>query len=162
MLSTSRLLEMCGLICNTGTLKAMVLKFFELRKGVNSLAQEDLSINAYYTKFNSVWDEYSKYRSCTCGHQVEDCTMSFLMGLNDIYEAVRGQILLMDPIPSLTKVFSLLVQDEKQKRIGAGKKLQADLAALATLTAKNNAAKGLLRENLNDHNAFCRHSILHP
>lgn len=64
------------------------------------------------------------------------------MGLNDIYEAVRGQILLMDQIPSLTKVFSLLVQDEKQKRVGAGKKLQADSAALATLTAKNNAAKG--------------------
>lgn len=28
-------------------------------------------------------DEYSNYRSCTCGHQVEDYTMAFLIGLND-------------------------------------------------------------------------------
>jgi len=64
--------------------------------------------------------------------------MSFLMGLNDTYAAVRGQILLMDPIPSLTKVFSHLVQDEKQKKINAGKKLQVDSAALTT---KNNPTK---------------------
>lgn len=49
--------------------------------------------------------------------------MSFLMGLNDTYVAVRGHVLLMDPIPSLTKVFSHLVQDEKQKKIGAGKNI---------------------------------------
>ena len=48
----------------------------------------------------------------------------------------------MDPIPSLTKVFSHLVQDEKQKKIGARKKLQVDLAALAALIAKNNPVKG--------------------
>ena len=65
--------------------------------------------------------------------------MSFLMGLNDTYVAVKGQILLMDPIPSLTKVFSHLVQDEKQKKIGVGKKLQVDSTALTT---KNNPAKG--------------------
>ena len=48
----------------------------------------------------------------------------------------------MDPIPYLTKVFSLLVQDEKQKQIGSRKKLQVDLVALAALTAKNNPTKG--------------------
>ena len=105
------------------------------------MAQENLTINAYYTKFKSVWDEYSSYRSCSCGHQVKNCTMSFLMGLNDTYATVRGQILLMDPIPSLTKVFSHLVQDEKQKKINAGKKLQVDSAALAALIAKNNPTK---------------------
>ena len=100
---------MCGLIYNIGTLKAMALEF-KLREEVSSLAQEDLTINAYYTKLKSVWDEYSNYRSCSCGHQVKDCTMSFLIGLNDTYATVREQILLMDPIPSLTKVFSHLVQ----------------------------------------------------
>ena len=78
---------------------------------------------------------------CSYGHQVEDCTMSFLMWLNDTYATVKGQILLMDPIPSLAKVFYLLVQDEKQKQIGFGKKLQVDSAALAALIAKNNPTK---------------------
>ena len=90
-------------------------RIFELRKEVSSLAQEDMSINTYYTKFKGVWDEFTAYRNCTCGHQVEDCTMSFLMGLNDTYSAVRGQILLMDPIPPLSVVFSLLLQDERQR-----------------------------------------------
>ena len=35
--------------------------------------------------------------------------MSFLMGLNETYTAIRGQILLMDPISPLSKVFSLLL-----------------------------------------------------
>ena len=65
-------------------------RIFELRKEVSSLAQEDLTINAYYTKFKSVWDEYFNYRSCFYGHQVEDCTMLFLMGLKDTYAAMRG------------------------------------------------------------------------
>lgn len=40
--------------------------------------------------------------------------MSFLMDLNDTYSHIRGQILLMDPLPPLNKVFSLLTQEERQ------------------------------------------------
>lgn len=86
---------------------------FELRKEICSLAQEDLSISSYCTKFKSLWQEFLDYRTCSCGHQAEDCVMSFLMGLNETYTTVKGQILLMDPIPSLGKVFSFLLQDEK-------------------------------------------------
>ena len=64
-------------------------RIFELREEISSLTQEDLTINAYYTKFKGLWDEFSNYRTCTYGHQVEDCTMSFLMGLNEIYAAIR-------------------------------------------------------------------------
>ena len=66
--------------------------------------------------------------------------MSFLMGLNDTYSAVRGQILLINPIPPLSKVFSLLLQDEKQRKVGASKKFQVDtVEVLAALGNKNNA-----------------------
>ena len=65
--------------------------------------------------------------------------MSFLMGLNETYVAVRGQILIMDLVPPLSKVFSLLLQDEKQRKVGATKKMQLDTAATlaSTLAAKN-------------------------
>ena len=114
-------------------------RIFELRKEVCSLSQEDLTINGYYTKFKGLWDVLSNYRTYSCGHQVEECTMSFLMGLNDTYVAVRGQILLMDPIPSLSKVFSLLLQDEKQRKVG--KRLNTESSASIV---KNNGsfAKG--------------------
>ncbi|XP_030974852.1 uncharacterized protein LOC115994750 [Quercus lobata] len=102
---------------------------FELRQEICSLAQEDLSISSYYTKFKSLWQELLDYRNCSCGHQAEDCVMSFLMGLNETYTIVRGQILLMDPIPSMGKVFSLLIQDEKQRKVG--KKNSIESSALA-------------------------------
>ena len=84
-------------------------RIFELRQEICSLAQEDLSISSYYTKFKSLWQELLDYRTCSYGHWVEDCVMSFLMGLNETYTIVKGQILLKDHIPSLGKVFSLLL-----------------------------------------------------
>lgn len=36
----------------------------------------------------------------------------FLKGLNDSYNTVKTQILLMDPLPSLTKTFGLVTQQE--------------------------------------------------
>ena len=49
--------------------------------------------------------------------------MSFLIGLNETYAAVRGQILIMDTMPPLSKVFSLILQDEKQRKVGAAKEM---------------------------------------
>lgn len=43
--------------------------------------------------------------------------MVFLMGLNNSYAGVRAQILLMDPIPPINKVFSLIVQEEHQRSV---------------------------------------------
>ena len=107
-------------------------RIFELKREICSLTQEDLTINGYYTKFKSLWQEFSEYRTCSCGHQAEECVMSFLMGLNDTYASVRGQILLMDPVPSLSKVFSLLLQDEKQRKFG--KKITSEPSTLAVKT----------------------------
>jgi hypothetical protein len=41
---------------------------------------------------------------------IQECVLQFLMGLNDSLFAVRAQILLMDPFPSIIKVFSLIIQ----------------------------------------------------
>ena len=46
--------------------------------------------------------------------------MQFLMGLNESYAQNRGQILMMEPLPSLSKVFSLIIQEERQRSIGYG------------------------------------------
>jgi len=41
--------------------------------------------------------------------------MQFLMGLNDSYSAIRGQILLMNPLPSIRQAYSSVSQEEKQR-----------------------------------------------
>ncbi|XP_050897649.1 uncharacterized protein LOC127104508 [Lathyrus oleraceus] len=43
-----------------------------------------------------------------------DQVIRFLKGLNDNYSTVRSQIMLMDPLPNICKVYSLLVQQERQ------------------------------------------------
>ena len=67
--------------------------------------------------------------------------MSFLMGLNETYTTVRGLILLMDPIPSLGKVFSLLIQDEKQRKVGKKNSIES-----STLAVKANGSSKSFNE----------------
>ncbi|XP_051139637.1 uncharacterized protein LOC127257304 [Andrographis paniculata] len=43
--------------------------------------------------------------------------MDLLMGLNDTYDSVRSQILMMDPLPSLNKTYAILMSVEKQEEI---------------------------------------------
>ena len=40
------------------------------------------------------------------------------MGLNDSYANIRGQVLLMEPIPPITKVLSLISQEEQHRAMG--------------------------------------------
>ena len=41
--------------------------------------------------------------------------MQFFMGLNEDYDNSKDQILLMDPLPSLSKVYSMIPKVEKQR-----------------------------------------------
>ena len=45
--------------------------------------------------------------------------MQFLMGLNESYSAIRGQILLMNPLPSARQAYSSVCQEEKQRLLRA-------------------------------------------
>ena len=83
----------------------------------------------YYTKFKALVDELANYQSvplykcpCTCGSQRitldvndRDQVMRFLMGLNDSYSAIKGQILLYEPLLDINKVLFLILQEEKQR-----------------------------------------------
>ena len=46
-------------------------------------------------------------------YQQQEYVMQFLMGLNESYGGIRGQILMLDPLPLVAKVFNLLVQEER-------------------------------------------------
>lgn len=50
----------------------------------------------------------------------QDRVLKFLIGLNDTYTATRGQILMMEPKPSITKVFNLVSQEESQRSMKHG------------------------------------------
>lgn len=87
-------------------------RIFQIKRNLMNLTQGQDSISTYYTKLKMIWDELATYNhNCTCGRctcggaRESEQTMSFLMGLNESYAQIRGQILLMDPIPSVNRIF---------------------------------------------------------
>ena len=57
--------------------------------------------------------------------------MKFLMGMNESFGQVRTQVLLMDPWPSLNKVYSLLIQEEMKRNVGNKTHPRVESTALA-------------------------------
>ncbi|MCH79569.1 hypothetical protein A2U01_0000320 [Trifolium medium] len=105
-----------------------VFRISDLQEEIFSLKQGGSTISTYYTKMKKLWQEFDNYRpipesSCTdnCAaiakmksYRDSDQVIRFLKGLNEQYHVVRAQIMLMDPLPNITRVYSLLVQQERQ------------------------------------------------
>ncbi|XP_062104149.1 uncharacterized protein LOC133815310 [Humulus lupulus] len=102
-------------------------KIFDLRTSLISLHQGDDSVSSYFTKIKAIWDEITDLcprLPCTCAASADtldflnqEHVLQFLTGLNESFHAVRAQILLIDPFPSLSKVFSMIIQEENQRRL---------------------------------------------
>uniref|UniRef100_A0A803QCA7 CCHC-type domain-containing protein n=1 Tax=Cannabis sativa TaxID=3483 RepID=A0A803QCA7_CANSA len=122
-------------------------RIFELNETLTYLNQGDDSVSAYFTKLTAIWDEIHQLRSCipcTCAaatqhlaHQNQDQLLQFLKGLNDSYQAVRDQILLLDPCPALIKVFSMVINQERQRSLGH--RLLPPMAASSSSTPQETA-----------------------
>ena len=96
-----------------------------LQHELYALQQGALSVSAYFTELSGLWEELDCYRpvyTCACQvrcscvaarnppiHREQDYIIRFLTGLNDEYENARSQILMMEPVPSLNKVFSMIL-----------------------------------------------------
>ncbi|XP_045832254.1 uncharacterized protein LOC123923607 [Trifolium pratense] len=108
-----------------------VFRISDIQEEIYTLKQGECTISAYYTKMKKLWQELDNFRpipanSCTdnCpamdkmrAYRDSDQVIRFLKGLNDQYSAVRSQIMLMEPLPNIGKVYSLLVQQERQSLI---------------------------------------------
>nr|KYP43702.1 hypothetical protein KK1_034830 [Cajanus cajan] len=82
-------------------------RIFQLEKEIACLSRDQLMVAAYYTKLKELWDELGSYNDavCTCGaNNKRRKLMQFLMGLEESYSVVRGQLLLMIPLPVFHKL----------------------------------------------------------
>ncbi|KAH0652921.1 hypothetical protein KY289_030599 [Solanum tuberosum] len=81
--------------------------------------------------------------SCTCGcicgaakkmqsMSEEEKVFDFLMGLDDTYSTVRSQILSVDSLPNLGRVYAITAQEEKQRSIVANRISTIEETALLT------------------------------
>ncbi|RDX88758.1 hypothetical protein CR513_29601, partial [Mucuna pruriens] len=62
-------------------------------------------------------------------YKKQDYVMCFLVGLNECYLVVNTQILLMDPLPPLSHVFSMLLKHERQNGLDGGGESQVVINA---------------------------------
>ena len=95
-------------------------RIFEIQRDIACFKQEQLSVSVYYTKLKGLWNELTSYSdSLHAAQQDQQKLMQFLMGLHESYTAVRGQVLLMHPLPSIRQAYSLVTQEEKQRLLSS-------------------------------------------
>lgn len=103
-----------------------VPRIYQLQKELSSLSQGSMSITSYFTKYRTLNDEIDNLApipkcmcsttSCTCDYSAKllryeqiNKLSQFVMGLSDQYTAIRGQMLMMNPLPSLSQAYSLIL-----------------------------------------------------
>ncbi|KAF5480603.1 hypothetical protein F2P56_001339 [Juglans regia] len=99
-------------------------RIFQLKRDLASLSQGQDSVSIYFGRLKAFWDELAVYDplpDCDCGKLKilhasydRDCVIQFLMGLNDPYSSSLDQIMLIEPLPPLNRVFSMIQQQERQ------------------------------------------------
>ena len=134
------------------------MHIFQLQQDIARLIQSELYVNEYITKLNGLLNELKNFRptlGCECGKcpckslrdqaivQQEDNVFKFLMGLTTAYENVRGQVILMEPIPTLEKAYSLVLQEERHKQ--ARNHMNTGVESMAMATSQN---VGVKRKNV--------------
>lgn len=107
-----------------------IFRISDLQEEIYMYKQGDSSISSYFTHLQGLWQELDNFRPvppCTCqigcscnliptirAYKRDDYVIRFLKGHNEQYLAVRSQIMLMKPLPDISEVFSLLIQQERQ------------------------------------------------
>jgi len=100
-------------------------KIHQLKANIANCKQGGLSIVEFYSKITDLWIELGNYvkvphckcSGCKCGDANEIMQMyeegkadQFFMGLNDdTYSQIRSQILTLNPLPSLNRIFNMVV-----------------------------------------------------
>ncbi|CAL1382157.1 unnamed protein product [Linum trigynum] len=152
--------------------QADAVRLVDLQTLIYSCQQGSLSVNEYFTKLKTHWEEYIQYRTVvsvpcsladcpsTAALKImrdflnDDYVMRFIKGLNENYEGVRTNLLMMKPMPSIGAAFSYVLQHERQlDPQGVGPKVADNLA----LAVDGNRGKDQRRGQVQVQGLFCRY-----
>lgn len=126
-----------------------------------------MSVTEYYTRFKRLWDQLHNYAplpECSCGAMKILSTshdkayaMRFLMGLNESFETIRSQILMYEPLPSISKVYALVLQEESHKCNGHGNSFSSQPDSVAMYAnSKSNSGNSNWKGNKKER-PLCTH-----
>ncbi|XP_074322946.1 uncharacterized protein LOC141659910 [Apium graveolens] len=101
-------------------------RVFQVLKDIHNVEQGNKSVEVYFHKLKGLWDEYFVLEpavDCTCGaHKLlverdqKHKLLQFLLGLHESNSNIRGQILMMNPLPSISQAYSFVKHDEKTRQ----------------------------------------------
>jgi len=110
------------------------IRVAQLQQEISNMKQGSKKVTEYFTELRGLWEELDKYRPmphCTCpipcsclamrnakGFRAEDRIIQFLIGLNEEYQSLASQVLLMEPLPQINRVFSMIMQQERKTQFG--------------------------------------------
>nr|GEV33959.1 DC1, C1-like, zinc finger, RING/FYVE/PHD-type [Tanacetum cinerariifolium] len=137
-------------------------RIYQITNDLVQLKQNNCAIEVFYHKLKGLWDEVDALEApymCVCACSCENGRVNskrdqrkrliqFLMGLDECYANVRGQILLMQPMPTMAKAYSLIRQEEKQRE---GYTQQTTISA--ALSAHSNNTRTTYNNNRKNRNS---------
>ncbi|KAL2240967.1 uncharacterized protein LOC105178432 [Sesamum indicum] len=149
---------------------------YKLQREISSISQGNMSVTVYYTKLKQLWDELVCLMPpaiCSCGLCVCGCNktkaeqndasqlIQFLMGLNDSYDTIRSQILVLEPLPLVNKAYSMVLRVERQRMVNSEYSDAGEASAMKAYEYKHNSSlKNFARNGkgpLDKRRLFCEH-----
>ncbi|XP_035842124.1 uncharacterized protein LOC110922450 [Helianthus annuus] len=107
---------------------------YDLYKKINNISQNGSSVADYYNRLTTMWKQFDAMLhlpSCSCqaAKDYNDFStliklMQFLMGLDDVYQPVRTNLLTREPFPSVKVAFSIISREESHRLSSSGSKGQ--------------------------------------
>ncbi|KAH9685729.1 retrotran gag 3 domain-containing protein [Citrus sinensis] len=149
-------------------------RVLQLRSDLVKCRQDGQTVGAYFGRLKILWDELSNYVQppvCSCGNcacnlstqwekkREEECVHQFLIGLDDtIYGTVHSNIIAQDPLPSQSRAYALVVQEERHQTITRICDVRVEAVSFGVQAPK--AQQGVAASFLNNANgekSVCKH-----
>ncbi|KAJ0925089.1 putative RNA-directed DNA polymerase [Helianthus annuus] len=133
---------------------------YDLYKKINCIAQNGSTVAEYYNKLTTMWKQFDamlQLPSCSCqaAKDYNDFSaliklMQFLMGLDDVYQPVRTNILTRESFPSVKVAFSIVSREESHRLSSSGSKsLSVSYVARSNQSNQNTSRKNFRGSNSN-------------
>ncbi|CAH9093904.1 unnamed protein product [Cuscuta epithymum] len=126
------------------------MRFHELKQALQECKQGGDNVTMYFGRLKTIWDDYDGYRKipkCTCGgckcnlekqflESVEkEKIHEFLLGLDGrVYGTLRSNLLSTTELPTLNKVYNIILQEERLQKVTRGQADVQEAAAFAMRT----------------------------
>ncbi|KAL0315223.1 UNVERIFIED_CONTAM: hypothetical protein Scaly_2876000 [Sesamum calycinum] len=91
---------------------------------LNSISKDIVESFLYIDIIRDLWLELKARFGCGASKEIEnlyqrDHLMYFLMGLDESFENIRNQILIMEPLPNVSKAYAIVLWVERQREVSS-------------------------------------------